>query len=155
MALLAMGDSGSRPLAEDQQAQAVPKQKPATRRAAPTDAERARMTKLMERDREWARRTAADLTAIVNQEREEFRRRQAAELEARNQQTRAEIASRLEAARAESRRLEIGAEAAQLLRQSKSASPAERARIERRAEQLIEELKRLKAAPVPIRKDQQ
>jgi hypothetical protein len=144
MALLAVSDAGTRVVAEDQQTQAVPKQKPATRRAAPTEAERARMTKLIERQRAWAERTSADLALTINKEREQFRRQQAAELQARNEKTRAEIARLLQAARADSRRLEIELEAAELLRRSRTASAAERAKIDGRAAQLMAELERLK-----------
>jgi hypothetical protein len=102
------------------------------------------MTRLIERQRVWAERTSAELAAIVNKEREEFRRRRAAELEARNRQTRAEMRRHFEAGRAESRRLEIEREAAKLLEQSRTASAADRAQIDRRAAELLAELERLK-----------
>jgi hypothetical protein len=136
--------SMSRGGAEDQQTQATPKRQPATRRAQPTAAERAQMTKLIERQREWVKRTAAELTVTINSEREQFRRQRAAELEARNEKTRAEIARHLQAVRGDSRRLEIQLEAAELLRRSRTASGADRVQIDRRAAQLMAELERLK-----------
>ncbi len=145
LALLAPADgrtSGGR--AEDQQTTAAPKRQPATRQAQPTAAERAQMTKLIERQRVWVQRTSAELAATVNSERLQFRRQRAAELEARNEKTRAEMARHLEAARADSRRLEIELEAAELFRRSRTASAADRVQIDRRAAQLMAELERLK-----------
>jgi hypothetical protein len=117
-------------------------------RRAPTESERARLMELAARDKAWAAAAAADLMKTAEGERARLFERRSATLKERNERTRAELARRLRAAdspaaRAEARRVEIQEEAADLIRRSETASGSEQLEIERRAEQLAAELRRL------------
>jgi hypothetical protein len=121
----------------------------AVRRDPPPDADqRARMAKLAEARAPRLAKAAAAREAAIDRERGGLQQRRRADLEARNAKTRAEIRrlaaqAKTPAALAAARRVEIGREAAELVERSNSAPPNERDAIDRRAAELMEELKRL------------
>ena len=93
-------------------------------------------------------RKLAEFAGTIGRERERFLESRKAALRSRNEKTRAEMAAHLRqadspSARAEARRLEMREEAAELMRRSQSAQGAEQDEIQKRAAQLLEELRRL------------
>jgi hypothetical protein len=107
------------------------------------------MRKQFETRKARVERAAKLRVTAIEREKTEFLAKQRAEIERRNAKTRAEMATYLReadspAARTDARRVEIGREAAELLRRSKTATAAEKATIDRRAAELMAELERLK-----------